>query len=95
VGSARCCTVHPLALSSGTRHPPTSSGAQIVGQVFHVTQVVSWDQPFVSLPDREAAALYLRGRGLSEREAERRAAELTVPMTVTKRGLLIWARART
>jgi SAM-dependent methyltransferase len=78
---------------------PTSfdaeGAAQIVGQVFHVTQVVSWDQPFVSLPDRDAVALYLRGRGLAEREAEQRAAELSVPMTVTKRGSLIWARART
>jgi len=69
--------------------------ATIVGQVFHVTQVMSWDQPFVSLPDRPAAALYLRGLGLSEREARRRATELPVPMTVTKRGALIWARART
>jgi SAM-dependent methyltransferase len=69
--------------------------AQIVGEVFHVTQVVSWDQPYVELPDRAAAALYLRGRGLPEREARERAAELPTPMTVTKRGALIWARART
>jgi SAM-dependent methyltransferase len=69
--------------------------AQIVGEVFHVTQVISWDQPYVELPDRSAAALYLRGRGLSEREARDRAGELPTPMTVTKRGALIWARART
>jgi SAM-dependent methyltransferase len=69
--------------------------AQIVGQVFHVTQVISWDQPHVELPDRRAVALYLRGRGLAERDARRRAAGLPTPMTVTKRGALIWARART
>lgn len=77
---------------------PTSfdaeDAAQIVGQAFHVTQVISWNQPFVVLPDRDAAELFLRGRGLSEREAHRRAARVETPLTVTKRGVLIWARRR-
>ena len=78
---------------------PTSfdaeQAARIVGQVFHVTQVVSWDQPYVLLPDEAAVALYLRGRGLTEREARRRAAGVTTPVRVTKRGMLVWARTRT
>jgi SAM-dependent methyltransferase len=78
---------------------PTSfdaeQAARIVGQVFHVTQVVSWDQPYVLLPDAAAVARYLRGRGLTEREAGRRAAGVTTPVRVTKRGMLVWARTRT
>ena len=67
---------------------------EIVSQAFHVTRVISWDQPFVTLPDRDAAELFLRGRGLSEREAHRRASRLDTPMSVTKRGVLVWGRRR-
>jgi SAM-dependent methyltransferase len=67
---------------------------EIVSQAFHVTRVLSWDQPFVTLPDRAAAELFLRGRGLSEREAHRRASRLDTPMNVTKRGVLVWGRRR-
>jgi SAM-dependent methyltransferase len=78
---------------------PTSFDAeqavQIVSRVFHVTQVMSWDQPYVLLPDQAAVALYLRGRGLTDREAEERAASLETPIRITKRGVLIWARSRT
>ncbi|GAA5169376.1 hypothetical protein GCM10023321_64900 [Pseudonocardia eucalypti] len=67
---------------------------RIVGRSFHVIRVITWDQAFVTLPDRSAGALFLRGRGLSERRATRAAAELRYPMSVTKRGTLIWARRR-
>ena len=64
----------------------------LVGGVFDIVDVVSWDAKLVTLPDRRAVRLFLRGRGLSELAAEECARELPVPMKLTKRGSLIWAR---
>lgn len=38
------------------------------------------------------ARRYLRGRGLTEQAAGRAAAQVAVPVRLTKRGALIWAR---
>ncbi len=66
----------------------------IVGEVFEVFDIVRSDAPLVHLPDRAAARVFLRGRGLSEVDAHHRAARLPVPLDVTKRGVLVWARRR-
>jgi len=66
----------------------------IIGEVFEVVDVVRWDAPLVRLPDRAAAMVFLRGRGLPEADAHHRAARLPVPLDVTKRGVLVWARRR-
>jgi SAM-dependent methyltransferase len=55
-------------------------------------EVDSWDGPFTVLPDRDAVVTYLRGRGIGIEGAERVADAVTTPFTVTKRGVLIWAR---
>jgi ubiquinone/menaquinone biosynthesis C-methylase UbiE len=62
--------------------------ASIVGQVFEVVDVERWDAPLVSLPDAAAVARFLRGRGL------RPEAGFEPPVSVTKRGALVWARVR-
>jgi SAM-dependent methyltransferase len=65
---------------------------EIISDHFTITEVITWDTPAVRLHDRAAVALFLRGRGLSADEASLQAGRRNVPMTVTKRGLLIWAR---
>ncbi|MDT5026619.1 MAG: hypothetical protein QOE61_3045 [Micromonosporaceae bacterium] len=41
---------------------------------------------------REALTLFLRGRGLSEQHAHTAARQLDTPMTITKRGMIGWAK---
>jgi SAM-dependent methyltransferase len=66
----------------------------IVADHFEITAVVGWDMPAVRLPDTAAVALFLRGRGLSADDARRHARSWSTPLSVTKRGCLIWARRR-
>lgn len=66
----------------------------VVSQVFDVVDVVSWDAPLLSLPDLAAVSTCLRGRGLSPAAGARAAQQFEAPMTVTKRGVLVWARRR-
>jgi SAM-dependent methyltransferase len=63
-----------------------------VAHHFKIIEVIKWDLPAVRLPDAAAVELFLRGRGLGADEASRQAASWTTPLTVTKRGCLIWAR---
>jgi SAM-dependent methyltransferase len=64
---------------------------EIVSEHFKITEVITWDTPTVRLPDSAAVALFLRGRGLSAEEASLQANRWNTPLTVTKRGCLIWA----
>jgi SAM-dependent methyltransferase len=64
----------------------------IVADHFEITALVKWDMPTVRLPDTAAVALFLRGRGLRADDAFRHARSSSTPLTVTKRGCLIWAR---
>jgi SAM-dependent methyltransferase len=68
------------------------TAAAMVADHFEITEVITWDTSAMRLPDTAAVALFLRGRGLSSKEASRQAPRWTTPMTVTKRGCLIWAR---
>ncbi|GAA2793819.1 hypothetical protein [Saccharopolyspora taberi] len=61
-------------------------------RVFGDVEVLRWDGPLVRLPDRDAVALFLRGRGLPEQAARAAAARFATPLAVTKRGMLAWAR---
>jgi SAM-dependent methyltransferase len=67
---------------------------EVVGKVFEVVDVERWDAPMVSLGDPAAVEKFLRGRGLSPQAAASAAAAFEPPMTVTKRGALVWARRR-
>ena len=51
-----------------------------------------WDAPMIELPDGEAVAVFLRGRGLTQARAEHAARGFSTPMIVTKRGCLVRAR---
>jgi SAM-dependent methyltransferase len=69
------------------------NGPDQLGQVFGDIEIQRWDEPMVHLPDRAALALYLRGRGLSERRAAESARHVDVPLSITKRGMIAWLRA--
>lgn len=68
--------------------------AYLVASVFGAgaVEVERWDAPLVRLPDRGAVTDYLRGRGIGAEIADDVAGAVAVPLTVTKRGCLVWAR---
>jgi hypothetical protein len=68
------------------------TASEIISEQFKITEVITWDTPAVHLPDRAAVALFLRGRGLGRQEASVQGDRSNTPLTVTKRGCLIWAR---
>lgn len=68
------------------------NGPALVATVFDDVDVETWDEPMVLLSGPEDLALFLRGRGLAEGEAHASAHLVKTPLTVTKRGILAWAR---
>ncbi len=68
------------------------NGPVQVATVFGDVEVQAWDEPMVSLSGPEDLALFLRGRGLAEGDAQAAAGRFETPLTVTKRGMLAWAR---
>jgi SAM-dependent methyltransferase len=74
-------------------YPPTPFDAEeapaIVESVFGDVEVVSWDGPFTRLPDRDAVVRYCRTHFLPSETIDR----VTPPITLTKRGCIVWARA--
>lgn len=78
------------------RSEPTSFDAEeapaIVASVFGPVDVDAWDAPLVSLPDHDAVRDYLVARFVSRGDADRRAAAVPVPVDVTKRGCVVYAR---
>jgi SAM-dependent methyltransferase len=76
--------------------PPTPFDAEdapaLVGRVFDAVAVHPWDAPLVTLPDAGAIRDYLVGRQAPAAAADRAAAELPVPLAVTKRGVLVVGR---
>ena len=70
----------------------SENAPEIVGSAFAKIEIDAWDGPYVHLPDREALALYLRGHRLSPSNAERASSAIDTPLTLTKRGAIIYAR---
>lgn len=68
------------------------NGPALLREVFDAIEIQRWDAPLVRLPDRAALTLYLRGRGLTEQAAPVAARGVRTPLTVTKRGMIGWAR---
>jgi SAM-dependent methyltransferase len=64
----------------------------MLGDLFAEVEVIRWDGPYLHLPDRETLRDYLVGRLVDERRAEEEAARARLPLTVTKRGVLAFAR---
>jgi ubiquinone/menaquinone biosynthesis C-methylase UbiE len=65
---------------------------ELLAQFFTEVEVERWDAPLVDLPTRAAVRDYLIGKGVEPAAAESRAKRATVPLTVTKRGALAFAR---
>lgn len=74
------------------RQAPTTFDAEeagaIVCEVFGEVEVETWDEPMIVLSDREAVRVYLRCRSVDLALAD----DVETPVTVTKRGCLVWAR---
>ena len=70
------------------------NGAEMIREYFHDVNVERWDAPLVYLPDRDALVFYLYGRGLTKARADRVARHVSIPLTLTKRGALIFGYKR-
>ncbi len=77
--------------------PPSSpstfdaeDASDMIGKYFTHVEIETWEGPFVRLPDHDAVILYLKGRGLEEEDAIEAADTLETPLTLTKRGALIY-----
>lgn len=74
--------------------PPSTFDAEIapalLGRYFESTEVDAWDGPYVTLPDAEALRRYLVGRGVDPALAAERAPTMAFPLTITKRGALVY-----
>ena len=70
----------------------SENAPRLVAGVFAEVDVLPWDAPLITLPDQEAVRDYLIVRFVPAGEAERVAATVPTPITVTKRGALIRAR---
>jgi SAM-dependent methyltransferase len=64
----------------------------LVGSVFGSVQTERWDAPLIRLPDRDAVRDFLIARFVAPSDAAAAAAQIATPMTITKRGAVIWAR---
>lgn len=73
-------------------YPATTFDAEeapnIVASVFGTVEVERWDGPYNRLPDRAAVLAYARHHSLPATVADR----VNTPLTLTKRGCLVWAR---
>ena len=76
----------------GAASPFDSEAApDLVSDVFGSVEVNEWRLPAYVLPDRQAIGDYLHAFNVPDWESK--ASELTVPLTVTKVGAQVWARA--
>ena len=71
------------------------SGIEMVKQQYQDVSVDSWDLPYYRLPDKVAVVLYLYGRQYSRDLAVRVADQVELPLTVTKRGAIVYGYKRT
>jgi SAM-dependent methyltransferase len=67
---------------------------ELLGELFGDVEVERWDAPLIDLPTREAVLDYLVGKGAEPGRARAAAAATEVPLAVTKRGALAFARKR-
>jgi SAM-dependent methyltransferase len=65
---------------------------ELVGEHFAELEVERWDAPLLRLPSRELVCDYLVGKGVEPGRAKTAAEAIEVPLEVTKRGALIFAR---
>jgi SAM-dependent methyltransferase len=64
----------------------------LLGDLFADVEVDRWGRPLMELPSRPAVRDYLIGKGVEPTRAQAVADETAVPLSVTKRGSLAFAR---
>jgi SAM-dependent methyltransferase len=83
-------------LAAVWRPPPSSFDAEdapgLVASVFGQVHVERWDGPLLRLPDRDAVRDYLVARFVPAEDASAGARRVATPVTLTKRGAVIYAR---
>ena len=65
---------------------------EMLAEFFAEVEVERWEPPLLELPNREAVRDYLVGKGVEPRTAVGRAETADVPLSVTKRGALVFGR---
>src|SRR5918995_1842245 len=65
---------------------------ELLGELFVDLEVERWNAPLLELPTREAVQDYLVGKGVVPERAASAAEAVDVPLSVTKRGALAFAR---
>jgi SAM-dependent methyltransferase len=83
-------------LGDALPRPPMTFDAELapamLAELFADVEVEAWDAPVLELPDRVAVRDYLIGRGADARRAQTAADSAAVPLSVTKRRALVFAR---
>ena len=69
----------------------SDDGPALIEDVFGNVEVDRWDGPYTRLPDRDAVELYLYGHGLPMANVPSAASRVPTPLTVTKRGAIMYA----
>jgi SAM-dependent methyltransferase len=67
---------------------------ELVEGRFHELEIQRWDAPLLRLPSRDDVRDYLIGKGVEPERAAVAAEGVEVPLAVTKRGALVFARRR-
>jgi SAM-dependent methyltransferase len=85
-------------LAQALPHGPLTFDAELapdlIGERFHDLEIERWDAPLLRLPSREDVRDYLIGKGTEPERASAAAEAAEVPLEVTKRGALVFARRR-
>jgi SAM-dependent methyltransferase len=85
-------------LAHALPHGPLTFDAELapelLGGLFADVEVERWDAALLELPSRSALRDYLIGKGSDPQNAQLTAEKTDVPLAVTKRGALLFARKR-
>jgi SAM-dependent methyltransferase len=82
------------ALPSGPLTFDAELAPELLGELFADVEIERWDAPLLELPSRRAVFDYLIGKGSDPQNARTAAEIIDVPLSVTKRGALAFARRR-
>jgi SAM-dependent methyltransferase len=67
---------------------------ELLSDYFADVEVEAWDAPMLDLPTEAAVRDYMIGKGVEPEAARSGAASVTVPLSVTKRGALVFGRRK-
>jgi SAM-dependent methyltransferase len=81
---------HALPRAGLTFHSELAPG--LLADHFAEVEVEAWDARLLELPTHDAVRDYLIGKGVEPARAQAEAASATVPLSVTKRGALVFGR---